>query len=42
MDKDYLQKALSYFNTDKHQWCGFKKDFTGSERMTYENLILEI
>ena len=40
MDKDYLQKALSYFNTDKHQWCGFKKDFTGSERMTYENLIL--
>ena len=39
-DKDYLQKALSYFNTDKHQWCGFRKDFTGSERMTYENLIL--
>jgi len=40
MDKDYLQKALSYFNTDKHQWYGFRKDFTGTERMSYENLIL--
>ena len=40
MDKYYLQKALSYFNTDKHQWCGFRKDFTGNKRMTYENLIL--
>ena len=40
MDKDYLQKALSYFNTDIHQWYGFRKDYTGSERMSYENLIL--
>ena len=40
MDKDYLQKALSYFNTDKHQWYGFRKDFTGTERMSYENIIL--
>lgn len=26
---DYLQKALAYFNTDKHQWYGWKKDYTG-------------
>ena len=37
---DYLQKALSYFNTDKPQWYGWRKDYTGSERMSYENLIL--
>ena len=40
MNKDYLQRALSYFNTDKHQWYGFRKDYTGNERMSYENLIL--
>jgi len=40
MDKDYLQKALSYFNTDIHQWYGFRKDYTGDKRMSYENLIL--
>ena len=40
MDKDYLQLALLSFNTGKSQWYGFKKDFTGSERMSYENLIL--
>ena len=37
---DYLQKALSYFNTDKPQWYGWRKDYTGSERMSYNNLIL--
>ena len=40
MEKDYLQLALLSFNTGKSQWYGFKKDFTGSERMSYENLIL--
>ena len=38
--KDYLQLALGTFNTDKHQWYGFKKDYTGDERMSYKNLIL--
>jgi hypothetical protein len=37
---DYLQKALAYFNTDKHQWYGWKKDYTGDTRMSYENIIL--
>ena len=40
MEKDYLQLALGTFNTDKHQWYGFKKDYTGEKRMSYENLIL--
>jgi hypothetical protein len=37
---DYLQKALATFNTDKPQWYGWRKDFTGDTRMSYENLIL--
>jgi len=37
---DYLQRALSYFNTDKPQWYGWRKDWTGEKRMSYENLIL--
>jgi len=37
---DYLQLALSSFNTDKSQWYGWKKDYIGNERMTYDNLIL--
>jgi hypothetical protein len=37
---DYLQRALAYFNTDKSQWYGWKKDYTGEKRMSYENLIL--
>jgi len=46
MDKDYLQKALSYFNTDKPQWWGWKKynddetKIPNDQRMTYENIIL--
>ena len=37
---DYLQKALAHFNTDKHQWYGWKKDYTGDTRMSYANIIL--
>ena len=40
MDRDYLQEALVRFNTDKSQWYGWKKDYTGSNRMAYENIIL--
>jgi len=38
--KDYLQLALAHFNTDKSQWYGWRKDWTGEKRMSYENLIL--
>jgi len=43
---DYLQKALAYFNTDKHQWYGWKKHnddgsvIPNDQRMCYECLIL--
>ena len=37
---DYLQKALGSFNIGKHQWYGWKKDYTGDTRMSYENIIL--
>ena len=43
---DYLQKALSYFNTDKHQWYGWRKHnddgtkIPNNERMCYNCLIL--
>ena len=40
MDRDYLQTALSHFNIEKHQWYGWKKDYTGTERMAYENIIV--
>jgi len=46
MDKRYLQKALSTFNTDKHQWYGWKKynddgtKIPNDQRMCYECLIL--
>ncbi len=40
MSKDYLQLALAEFNKDKSQWYGWKKDYTGDERMAYENIIL--
>jgi len=40
MNKDYLQLALAKFNVDKHQWYGWKKDYTGDKRMAYENIIL--
>ena len=37
-DKKYLNLALSKMHTG--QWFGWKKDFTGSERMSYENIIV--
>ena len=40
MAKDYLQLALSHFNTDKGQWYKWKTDYTGDERMSYANLEL--
>ena len=40
MNKDYLQLALAKFNVGKHQWYGWKKDYTGDKRMAYENIIL--
>jgi len=40
MEKDYLQSALAHFNTDIPQWYGWRKDWTGEKRMSYENLIL--
>ena len=40
MDRDYLQLALGKFNVGKHQWYGWKKDYTGDKRMAYENIIL--
>jgi len=40
MDRDYFQEALVKFNIGKHQWYGWKKDYTGDKRMAYENIIL--
>ena len=40
MDRDYLQLALGKFNVGKHQWYGWKKNYTGDKRMAYENIIL--
>jgi len=37
---DWLQLALAQFNIGKPQWYSFKKNYTGDERMSYENLIL--
>jgi hypothetical protein len=36
MEKDYLQLALAHFNTDIPQWYGWRKDWTGEKRMSYE------
>ena len=44
MDKDYLQKALKTFNTDKANWYGWEKiDDDGNkipndQRMTYAHI----
>jgi len=40
MDRDYFQSALLKFNTDIPQWFGFRKEWTGSKRESYENIIL--
>jgi hypothetical protein len=43
---DYLQKALSYFNTDKPQWYGWKthdddgNKIPNSQRMQYQYIKL--
>ena len=38
MDRDYFQEALHTFNGSN--WYGWKKDWTGEKRMSYENIIL--
>ena len=38
MDRDYLQDALHTFNGG--DWYGWKKDWTGSDRQSYENIIV--
>tara|TARA_R100000426_G_scaffold14314_1_gene13704 strand:- start:73 stop:354 length:282 start_codon:yes stop_codon:yes gene_type:complete len=37
-DQDYLNLALASLHSG--QWFGWKKDYTGNERMSYENLIV--
>ena len=37
-DKEYLNMALAQMHTG--QWFGWKKDYTGTERMAYENIIV--
>ena len=37
-DKEYLNRALAKMHSG--QWFGFKKDYTGTERMAYENIIV--
>jgi len=38
MDRDYLQDALQTFNGG--DWYGWRKDWTGEKRMSYENVII--
>jgi hypothetical protein len=37
-EQEWLSFALSKMHSG--QWFGWKKDFTGSERMAYENIIV--
>jgi len=37
-NKDWLNLALS--NMHSGQWFGWKKDWTGDQRMSYENIIV--
>ena len=37
-DKDWLNLALAKMHTG--QWFGWKKDWTGEHRMSYENIII--
>ena len=37
-DKEYLSMALAQMHSG--QWFGWKKDWTGSHRMSYENIIV--
>lgn len=38
MDRDYFQDGLQTFNGG--DWYGWKKDWTGEKRMSYENVII--
>ena len=37
-EQQYLNLALAKMHTG--QWFGWKKDYTGTERMAYENIIV--
>ena len=37
-DREYLNMALAKMHSG--QWFGWKKDWTGSHRMSYENIIV--
>ena len=37
-EKDWLNLALAKMHSG--QWFGWKKDYTGTERMSYENIII--
>ena len=37
-DKDWINLALAKMH--KGQWFGWKKDWTGEHRMSYENIIV--
>ena len=37
-DQEWLNLALASMHSG--QWFGWKKDYTGSERMSYENIIV--
>jgi len=37
-DKEWLRTALAQIHTG--QWFGWKKDWTGSHRESYENIII--
>ena len=37
-DKEWFNLALAQMHSG--QWFGFKKDYTGTERMAYENVIV--
>ena len=37
-DREYLNMALAKMHSG--QWFGWKKDYTGTERMTYENIVV--
>jgi hypothetical protein len=37
-DQDWLNLALAKMHNG--QWFGWKKDYTGTERMSYENIIV--
>jgi hypothetical protein len=37
-NQDWLNLALAKLHNG--QWFGFKKDYTGTERMSYENIIV--